>query len=97
MLDTWPPSSPFPASLIADPAKEAMEKLSIDLLETINQILFNISTISRITRSAKGFGTVDLCISLTEYSGLLPNQGDPESWADTAFAGAAVDRGLLLH
>jgi hypothetical protein len=55
----------FPAPLIANLAKEAVQELSVNFLKAFNQILSDESTISRTARLVKGLGMVDLYVSLT--------------------------------
>lgn len=59
------------------------------MLETLGQILFNKSTISKTMRLVEGLSIVDLCVSLTRYSIPLPSQVVPVSSGYIAAAVAA--------
>jgi len=63
MSNAGSPPSPFPSSLVTDPAKEAVQELSVNLLKTLNQILLNESAVSRITRLVRGLSIIDLDVS----------------------------------
>jgi hypothetical protein len=47
MLDSGPPPSPLPSSLVADPAQEAVEEVGRDFLKALDRILSDNGAIPR--------------------------------------------------
>jgi hypothetical protein len=87
------PPSPLPSSLIAHPAKEALEELSRDLVITLRRILSDEDAVSKEERSQE-VGPVPRCIRYnpTDPNVLLLSQAAPVSSGYTAAAGDAIHR-----
>ena len=68
MLDAGPPPSPFPSSLIADPAQEAVEKVGRDFLKGLGGVLSDEGTVSkRKATSANILSKVNLYVAHTDH------------------------------
>ena len=69
MLDAGPPPSPFPSSLIADPAQEAVEKIGRDFVKALGRVLCDKSAVSKRKAILANFlSEVNLYVAHTDHN-----------------------------
>jgi hypothetical protein len=98
MLDAEPPPSPFPSSLIADLAQEAVEKVGWDFLKALGGVLSDKGVVSKKKATLPNIlSKVNLYVAYTDQDAPWPCQDGPASSGYNASAEVVLRRGWLMR